>query len=91
MSQRISECCGTVLRMLRTDLRRALVSPRFAFAAGIVTLTLLAAIKGLMEDSGASVWYLLYLSVSGSGIDSLVTCILPVFAFGLAYSCQRFV
>lgn len=49
----------------------------------MVTLTLLAAVRGSMGDSGTSVWYLLYFSVSGSGIDSLVTLILPAFAVGM--------
>ena len=74
-------------QVLLTDLKRAVTS--WGFMVGILGVAgmMLMAIGG-METQNASVWYLMDLSIQGSGTTTLIFCILPVFAFGISYASE---
>lgn len=78
----------TAFRLLKTDLERAVFSWRFLCSAMGVTAAMFIAIAGMLTDNHVSIWYLMDLSIQGSGIDSMTKCILPVFAFGLSYASE---
>lgn len=78
----------TAFRLLRTDFGRAVFSWPFLCSAMGVTATMFMVIAGMLTDNHVSIWYLMDLSMQGSGIDCMMKCILPVFAFGLSYASE---
>lgn len=74
--------------LFATDLRRALLSWRFIISACGVSLIMFAAVPGLLGDTSSSVFYLMDLSLPGSGLSSMVLCILPVFAFAISFASE---
>ena len=75
------------LHLICVDFRRCIFSFRFFVSVLGVPALMLAAIVGIMEGA-SSVWYLARLSLQGSGIDGMIECTLPVFAFGLSYAAE---
>lgn len=71
--------------LIAADMRRALLSWRFLFSACGVALMMFSAVPGLLKNA-SSIWYLMDLSLGGSGMASMILCILPVFAFGISFA-----
>lgn len=77
------------IHLLLTDMKRAVFSMRFLLSVVGVAMVMYMAISRMGEGmQSASVWYLMYLSISGSGIVSTTLCLFPVFAFGLSYASE---
>lgn len=74
------------LHILWADMKRSLLSLRFLCSVLAVPFLMLTAVWGLREGSFVSAWYLARLALGGSGIEGMILCTLPVFAFGLSYA-----
>lgn len=75
------------LHLICVDFRRCIFSFRFFASVLGVPVLMLAAIAGIMQGT-RSVWYLVNLSLQGSGMDGMIKCVLPVFTFGLSYAAE---
>lgn len=76
-----------LINLLVVDLKRALFSLRFLLCVCGVSCMMFAAVLGLLGDS-SSVWYLVDMSLGGSGMASMILCILPVFAFAISFAIE---
>ncbi len=78
-----------LIHLIITDLKRSVLSFRLILSAMGITAMMVMAIFGLMSDEEyIGVWYLMDLAIQGSGINSTIFCIFPVFAFGLSYASE---
>ncbi len=77
-------------RLLLTDVGRSVFSWKFWVSAAGIPVIMLMMIGGEAwpPQTYTSVWYLMELSIQGSGINSMALCTLPVFAFGLSYASE---
>lgn len=77
------------IHLILTDMKRAVFSRRFLFSAIGIALIMMMAISRMGDGApDTDVWYLMRLSIEGSGIVSTTLCLLPVFAFGLSYASE---
>lgn len=74
------------LHILWTDMKQSLFSLRFLCSVLAVPFLMLTAIWGMTDGSFVSAWYLARLALGGSGLECMILCTLPVFAFGLSYA-----
>lgn len=74
--------------LIYTDLKRSIFSIRFLLSVLGITAMMFAAIGNMMSEN-SSIWYLMKLSIGGSGITNMTFCVLPVFAFGLSYAIEN--
>lgn len=77
-----------IKNLIYTDFKRAVFSIQFGFSILGITAMMFAAIVGMISEN-SSIWYLMGLSIGGSGITSMTFCVLPVFAFGLSYAIEN--
>lgn len=75
-------------RLIKTDMKRALLSWRFFVSMLGVTLLMVVALGNVMPNETNSVWYLMESAIQGSGMTSTILCLLPVFAFGISYAAE---
>lgn len=76
--------------LIYTDLKRSIFSLRFLLSIFGMTAMMFTAIIGMIPSTSfLSIWYLMELSIQGSGMNIMILCILPVFAFGLSYAMEK--
>jgi hypothetical protein len=73
------------IRVVIHDLRRALLSWKFLYSVLGVFFILLATAASLKrEEAFTSVWYVLTMTVQGSGSATIILLMLPIFPFALS-------
>ena len=73
--------------LLVTDICRAVFSRRFFFSVMGVTVLMLLSVSGMMRGRPC-VWYLNLLAMQGSGVETVVLLVMPVFPFGISYAAE---
>ena len=60
------------------------VNRKLCFCVLFTTLIMCGAIVGLMDSTTASVWYLLDKAIVGSGVVSLMICVIPIIPYAIS-------
>lgn len=79
--------CMDWIHVICADFKRSVFSLSFLLSVMGITALMFVAVSGVMDGARNSS-YLANIVMTGSGMNSIILCVLPVFAFGMCYALE---